>query len=63
MRKVLLGLAGAMALGLGAFSAEPAEAQRLTISFGSGYGGYGGYGRSGSGFSVGRGGVGFGIRF
>jgi hypothetical protein len=48
MRKLLLGLAGFAALGLGALSAEPAKAQSFSISIGSGYGGgyhrgYGGY--------------------
>jgi hypothetical protein len=42
MRKLLLGLAGVAALGLGMVSAEPAEAQSFSISIGSGYG-HGGY--------------------
>ena len=38
MRKILFGLAGALALGVGALASEPAQAQGLSITVGSPYG-------------------------
>lgn len=52
MRHVLLGLAGAAALGLGALTVAPAQAQGISVTIGSGYGGYGygGYHRPAYGY-------------
>jgi len=38
MRKILFGLAGALALGVGALASEPAQAQGFSITVGSPYG-------------------------
>jgi hypothetical protein len=38
MRKILFGLAGALALGVGALASEPAQAQGFSVTVGSPYG-------------------------